>query len=132
MRIIIVLLIIAFLNTVQAEGIIESHSHKEIARLARSTVAAIEGVREKNRDITIEMLTDAAIFKGYISAYLDFAQEGESKETVRKCVTSKPTAVIAYNVALALLKQKINREVGAHTHVAFTVLAYCAISLMSE
>jgi D-alanine-D-alanine ligase-like ATP-grasp enzyme len=110
MRNLLAIFLILYGGNLHAREYIESYSHKEFLQLARATVAVVEDMKNDSRNTDINMIMKSTEFTGYVASYLDFAQEGESKEIIRSCVANKSVVEIAVNVAYLLSENEPNRE----------------------
>lgn len=118
-------------GTVQAENTIESYSHRELLNMANAYVAVTKFAAtksNKSNDVNIDTLLKAAEFKGYVSSYLDFSQEGDTATIVRSCISRQTVEQIAVNVADVLINAKPDRQIGPRDRFEIALLSYCMVS----
>jgi hypothetical protein len=82
----------------------------------------------QSSDVNVDTLLKAAEFKGYVSSYLDFSQQGDTAPIIRSCISRQTVEQIAFDVASLLTNAKPDRRLGPRDRFAIALLSYCMVT----
>lgn len=106
----------------------EVYSYAELQRMATAFVDTYEDLIENNSAATnTEMLMLSSEFKGYVGAYLDYAQRGEdlSQSRLSQCLFDNTFEEIALNSSYLLIDMKPIEAISAVENFTLAVQAFC-------